>query len=94
TKICFDVGHAHVNGYNLLEFYKYIRNYLGVVHLHDNDGTKDQHLPPYSGSVDWASLLKYFNKNNLYVLEVYGTSIKAANMLKWLAHFVKINGMT
>jgi len=94
TKICFDVGHAHVNGYNLLEFYKYIRNHLGVVHLHDNDGTKDQHLPPYSGSIDWASLLKCFNKNNLYVLEVYGTSIKAANTLKWLAHFVKINGMT
>lgn len=94
TRICFDVGHAHVNGYNLLEFYNYVRNHMGIVHLHDNDGTKDQHLPPYSGSIDWSSLLKHFNKNSTYVLEVHGTSIKAANMLKWLAYFVKINGMT
>ncbi len=93
VRICFDVGHAHVNGYNLSEFYKYIRNHLGVVHLHDNDGTKDQHLPPYSGSIDWASLLKLFNRNSVYVLEVYGTSIKAANTLKWLAQFVKTNEM-
>lgn len=94
TKACFDVGHAHVNGYNLSEFYKYIRNHLGVVHLHDNDGTKDQHLPPYSGSIDWASLLKHFNKSSVYVLEVHGTSAKASNILKWLAHFVKMSEMT
>ena len=28
--------------------------YLGEMHLHDNDGTFDQHRPPGCGLVDWA----------------------------------------
>jgi len=27
------------------------------VHLHDNDGTKDEHLLPGHGTVDWSSYM-------------------------------------
>ena len=27
-------------------------------HIHDNHGDKDEHLPPYDGTIDWPSALK------------------------------------
>jgi len=28
------------------------------VHLHDNHGEKDEHLPPYDGTIDWPAAIK------------------------------------
>jgi sugar phosphate isomerase/epimerase len=38
-----------------------MRDLVASVHLHDNHGEKDEHLPPYAGTIDWpaaAQLLK------------------------------------
>jgi sugar phosphate isomerase/epimerase len=29
-----------------------------TAHLHDNHGEKDEHLLPFSGTIDWKKLLK------------------------------------
>jgi len=58
----FDIGHA-----NLAEFpqeeriersFNPLRDLVSSVHLHDNHGEKDEHLPPFDGSIDWASAIK------------------------------------
>lgn len=53
----FDVGHAHTFGLDLEEYMKKILPYLAEVHLHDNDGSGDQHRPLGGGTIDFVPLL-------------------------------------
>jgi sugar phosphate isomerase/epimerase len=52
--VTLDVGHAKVNGHDPHEFVDRFGDRIRVVHLHDNDGTADQHRPitDYGGIVD------------------------------------------
>ncbi len=49
---CLDTGHQHIYPQNPgpLELFK---DRLGAVHLHDNDGSDDQHRLIFDGSIDW-----------------------------------------
>ncbi len=58
---CFDVGHAHVEATR--EGEERIQAYLDALgedvihlHLHDNHGGRDEHLPTGAGSIDFAAL--------------------------------------
>ncbi len=58
--LCLDLGHAHVEGGGadgMLEELEAALPRLRHVHLHDNDGCCDQHLPPGSGAVPWDRVL-------------------------------------
>lgn len=54
--LCYDCGHGNMipDGLDWLEA---LRDRLISVHLHDNDGAGDQHLPPFRGTVDWPRLM-------------------------------------
>jgi sugar phosphate isomerase/epimerase len=58
--ICIDVGHAHISedaGREPIKNYlERFRGQLIHLHLHDNDGTNDDHDPPGKGTIDWRSL--------------------------------------
>ena len=54
--ICYDSGHGNANINNQLDALERNKKRLIALHLHDNDGSSDQHLPPYSGTVDWNRL--------------------------------------
>jgi len=49
---CYDIGHRNCNepDVDLLSLYG---DKLVALHLHDNDGSGDQHLLPFKGSIDW-----------------------------------------
>ncbi len=53
-KVCFDVGHANLLDEPLGYTVRMLGDYLKIIHVHDNDGVVDDHLPPYDGNVDWA----------------------------------------
>lgn len=53
--ICLDVGHAHVQGYDMAEAVRQCGERLIATHIQDNDGTRDAHLAPTRGSIDWAA---------------------------------------
>ncbi len=54
-KICLDTGHSAVLGVSPAEAVRQIgKEYLAVLHIHDNDGKEDRHWIPYSGTIDWA----------------------------------------
>ncbi len=44
-KVTLDVGHARVNGHDVTAFVDRFGDRIEVCHLHDNDGTADQHEP-------------------------------------------------
>ena len=53
--ICLDTGHCCVSGDDSGEMVRLCGNLLKVLHIHDNNGERDQHLPPYYGKINWKS---------------------------------------
>ena len=51
---CLDTGHCAVHGIQPAAAVRMAKNDLKVLHLHDNYGSKDDHLLPYTGVIDWA----------------------------------------
>ncbi len=54
---CLDTGHAFLAGDLNPLVYK-MAPYLRLLHVHDNKGHGDDHLPPGDGRIDWTTLLK------------------------------------
>jgi len=52
-RCCFDVGHAYFNGRNLSlnRWIDVLKNHIGHVHIHDNNGNHDDHFPLGLGSI-------------------------------------------
>ena len=55
--LCYDAGHGNVSGDGLQRLAG-LKDRLISVHLHDNDGSGDQHRLPFSGTVDWGLLAR------------------------------------
>jgi sugar phosphate isomerase/epimerase len=60
----FDIGHAHLadgpEGERVANSFRSLRDLMVSAHIHDNHGEKDEHLPPYDGSIDWPAALRIF----------------------------------
>src|SRR5882762_7535060 len=58
----FDIGHAHLadgpEAERIEKSFAPLRELVSSVHVHDNHGDKDEHLPPFDGSIDWADAIK------------------------------------
>jgi sugar phosphate isomerase/epimerase len=58
----FDIGHANLSdfaeGERLEKSFSPLRDFVSSVHLHDNHGVKDEHIPPYDGTIDWPAAIK------------------------------------
>ena len=54
--VCLDYGHAHLMG-DLGEAIETLSGHLWTTHVHDNDGTRDEHLTPYAGTIDWDAAM-------------------------------------
>ena len=55
-RLCFDIGHAHL-GDGVLPGLEIMRDLVVTAHVHDNDGFKDEHLPPFDGAIEWNAAL-------------------------------------
>jgi sugar phosphate isomerase/epimerase len=58
----FDIGHANLSDFpeeeRLEKSFAPVRDLVSSVHLHDNRGEKDEHIPPYDGTIDWPAAIK------------------------------------
>jgi sugar phosphate isomerase/epimerase len=54
---CYDSGHHHCWSPDVDLLTKY-GDRLMAMHLHDNNGSGDQHRLPFDGTIDWASIMK------------------------------------
>jgi sugar phosphate isomerase/epimerase len=58
----FDIGHAHLadgpEEDRVAETFAPLKDLVAGVHIHDNHGEKDEHLPPYDGTIDWLAAVK------------------------------------
>ena len=58
----FDIGHAHLaelpEDERIEKSFAPLRDLVASVHLHDNHGDKDEHIPPFDGSIDWPAAIE------------------------------------
>ncbi len=58
----FDIGHAHLadgpEEERVEKGFAPLRELVVGAHIHDNHGEKDEHLPPYDGTIDWEKAIK------------------------------------
>ena len=63
-KVHLDIGHAFINGgMNSVE--NYIKTFSGKlyhIHIHDNHGSEDEHLPLGSASIDYKKIIVMLKK--------------------------------
>ncbi|MCD8223448.1 MAG: sugar phosphate isomerase/epimerase [Clostridiales bacterium] len=53
-----DTGHAHVNHWDIPKMIHTVSNRLFGLHIHDNCGNCDAHLPIGKGTIDWNSVIE------------------------------------
>jgi sugar phosphate isomerase/epimerase len=62
----FDVGHANTAG--VIDSFAQLK--IDHVHLHDNNGQTDEHLPLGMGNINWKQTMQAFKRyKGIFVLE-------------------------
>lgn len=56
--ITYDSGHGNIAEGRGLDLLEPLKDRLQALHLNDNDGSGDQHQPPFMGTVDWERMAK------------------------------------
>ncbi|MGB1873633.1 MAG: sugar phosphate isomerase/epimerase family protein [Akkermansiaceae bacterium] len=59
---CLDTGHAHLAGDLPMAMHK-LSCHLRMVHINDNKGDWDGHLPPGEGHIDWKDVMTQLERN-------------------------------
>jgi sugar phosphate isomerase/epimerase len=54
--VTLDVGHANLSDSGIDHAFELLRPRVGELHVHDNNGLRDEHLWPGSGAIDWTKL--------------------------------------
>jgi sugar phosphate isomerase/epimerase len=71
---CYDTGHGNMGKGNGFKFLEELKERLICIHMHDNDGTGDQHMIPTKGTIEWPvfmKLLKASSYNKALNAEVF-----------------------
>ncbi len=55
--LCLDTGHLNLLGKDPAVFIHKLGKRIKCLHLHDNNGTKDEHLAPYTGNIIWKKVI-------------------------------------
>ncbi|MDD5254091.1 MAG: sugar phosphate isomerase/epimerase [Candidatus Nanoarchaeia archaeon] len=68
-----DIGHSNLYGRNPVKYIKELNKELRHVHLHDNNGSEDEHLPIGAGNINWEKTLKVLKKyyDGTITLEIF-----------------------
>ncbi|HET6427912.1 MAG TPA: sugar phosphate isomerase/epimerase family protein [Phycisphaerae bacterium] len=78
--VCLDTGHAHLAG-DLPAVVDKLSGHLWMIHVNDNNGQGDDHLPPGRGRIDWPGLaerLCHAPFSGGMILEIAGSEDKQA----------------
>lgn len=77
--ICIDAGHMRVfSKVDMEEWFKALGPRIAEVHLHDNHGKHDDHLPLGEGSIDiprFMGLLRQYANDPVYTIEPHGEEV-------------------
>ncbi len=73
--VCLDIGHANYSGTPLEKWFEDLGRWIGYMHLSDNMGKYDDHIPLGQGTIDWEKadrLYRGLDRSIPMTLEVDG----------------------
>ncbi len=76
---CFDTGHANLVKKGPAENIETLGKRLKVLHVHDNEGILDEHIMPFTGTVNWnefCAALKKINYDGVISFESFKSNDK------------------
>jgi sugar phosphate isomerase/epimerase len=77
---CFDIGHAHCNSATpVMNWIEKLGRRIEYVHIHDNDGTSDQHAAIGEGNIPFKEVccaLNEYSPNAFWSLETQTNGIQ------------------
>jgi sugar phosphate isomerase/epimerase len=86
VNICLDIGHVHCcSKTSVIDWIRYLNNKIGYVHLHNNYGTKDEHLGFQKGTIPMEEVLLCLlelSPNAIWAIESKVSEIN--DSLNWL----------
>ncbi|MBS7651289.1 MAG: sugar phosphate isomerase/epimerase [Candidatus Bathyarchaeia archaeon] len=73
--LLLDIGHANLNNNKPAEFIERFSDKIRHVHLSDNDGSGDLHLPIGCGKIDWHETLRLLKRyyDGTMTLEIFSS---------------------
>ncbi len=85
--VCLDVGHANYSHMPIRQWFSDLGEWIGYLHLSDNSGVYDDHLPLGEGTVDWSEvdrLWRGLDRDTYITLEINGlvSAARAVRLLK------------
>ena len=68
-----DIGHAHIRGIQPAQYFKAFPGRIAHMHLHDNNGLADLHLPLGAGKINWKHTIRQIKKayDGTITLEIF-----------------------
>jgi len=91
-RFCFDTGHWLLfSKKELEEWMERLGSWISEIHIHDNNGEKDQHLPPGDGKFDFQRLFHILWAQKItpiYTVEVHQES-ELLRSLETVKHYVE-----
>jgi sugar phosphate isomerase/epimerase len=82
----FDAGHANMDG-SAKTFVDKLYNKIGVVHVHDNNGSSDEHLGIGQGNINWNYIVRKLEDCNFagpYIIESVHNPFETVRILRQL----------
>ncbi len=73
--VCLDIGHANYSSQKITQWFEQLGDRIGYLHLSDNKGIYDDHLPLGEGTVDWDEvnrLWKALDRDTFITIETNG----------------------
>ena len=74
-RVHLDVGHAHIHSKRAIEeYFGLMKSKIVHVHVSDNHGNSDEHLPLGVGTIDWeyiTNILKVYKYNKTITFEIH-----------------------
>ena len=85
--VCLDIGHANYSHQKIGRWFEELSEWIRYIHLSDNMGTYDEHLPLGEGTVDWDEadrLWRKLSRDTCITIETNGlvTTGRAVRFLK------------
>ncbi len=75
---CYDTGHSLLVGQDAYLTLRTLGDRVETLHVHDNDGWDDLHVPPYTGRLDWERFL-----SGLQAINYSGAMTMEIGTLSW-----------
>ncbi len=82
-RVCFDFGHAHISKKGIDYSLSLLKPFITHIHIHDNNGEKDEHLSLGKGSIDFKKYMDFLRKfDGTIILEINSLKDKREDLKK------------